>query len=455
MLHIAACRWNEGLNTAYRDGSKPMNFNRFLVTPSVIATMTAMWIAKSQSVAAAGFLLASLFSHTVALRLLFLSLAVILALMLVFAEAKHRRTVLRYVPPATPAFLLWALWCGASIFWSLEPDRADKEFRNEIIYAGLAYWSCFIAGQYSGLSRKSFVVVILSMSWVLLCVLSVKAVFTHNPQLGWHGGPGMHSSVLLVVMPCFLVWQTLHFLGYSNERDKQFNRVVSCMLVLGVVSAVAIDSRTVWIGFILQGLLWIALVTVWRKQNLSLRPISNQRSFSRLISVMVGALFVALFIAYQRRDGLEGIVSDGRLSLWQEALRYIAEQAWLGYGFGRGSVRPALEGAFTVGQMHAHNLFLEVALQTGIIGLGLFLLLLGSLVHRLVQYLRQKDVSLYVLGMVGCLIILGMLIRNMTDMLWVRAAALTFWGVLGVVFGLAARHEADNIVNGKTADELS
>jgi O-antigen ligase len=105
--------------------------------------------------------------------------------------------------------------------------------------------------------------------------------------------------------------------------------------------------------------------------------------------------------------------------------------------------------------MHAHNLFLEVALQTGIIGLGLFLLLLGSLVHRLVQYLRQKDVSLYVLGMVGCLIILGMLIRNMTDMLWVRAAALTFWGVLGVVFGLAARHEADNIVNGKTADELS
>jgi hypothetical protein len=40
-------------------------------------------------------------------------------------------------------------------------------------------------------------------------------------------------------------------------------------------------------------------------------------------------------------------------------------------------------------------------------------------------------------------------------MLWVRAAALTFWGVLGVVFGLAARHEADNIVNGKTADELS
>ena len=64
-----------------------MNFNRFLVIPSAIATMTAMWIAKIQSVAAAGFLLASLFSHTVALRLLFLSLAVILALTLVLAEA--------------------------------------------------------------------------------------------------------------------------------------------------------------------------------------------------------------------------------------------------------------------------------------------------------------------------------------------------------------------------------
>jgi O-antigen ligase len=431
-----------------------MNFNRFLVIPSAIATMTAMWIAKIQSVTAAGFLLASLFSHTVALRLLFLSLAVILALMLVLAEAKHSRTVLRYLPPATPAFLLWALWSGASIFWSLEPDRADKEFRNEIIYAGLAYWSCFIAGQYAGLRRKSFVIGILLVSWVLLCTISIKAFFTHNPHLGWHGGPGMHSSVLLVVMPCFLGWQTLRLLGYSNDQGQGFNRVVSCMLALGVASAVAIDSRTVWIGFILQGLLWIFLVTGWRKQNLNPHGVAAERSFARLISVTLGALVIALFIAYQRRDGLEGIVSDGRLSLWQEALRYIAGQPWLGYGFGRGSVRPALEGAFTVGQMHAHNLFLEVSLQTGIIGLVLFLFLLGSLVHRLLQYLRQKDIYLCVLGMVGCMIILGMLIRNMTDMLWVRAAALTFWGVLGVVFGLAARREAGKITSGKTADVL-
>jgi O-antigen ligase len=196
------------------------------------------------------------------------------------------------------------------------------------------------------------------------------------------------------------------------------------------------------------------LVTGWRKQNLNPHGVTAERSFARLISVTLGALVIALFIAYQRRDGLEGIVSDGRLSLWQEALRYIAGQPWLGYGFGRGSVRPALEGAFTVGQMHAHNLFLEVSLQTGIVGLVLFLFLLGSLVQRLLQYLRQKDIYLCVLGMVGCMIILGMLIRNMTDMLWVRAAALTFWGVLGVVFGLAARREDDKITSGKTADVL-
>jgi hypothetical protein len=48
--------------------------------------------------------------------------------------------------------------------------------------------------------------------------------------------------------------------------------------------------------------------------------------------------------------------------------------------------------------------------------------------------------------MVAVMIILGMLIRNMTDMLWVRAAALTFWGALGLVFGLASRRDAAKTV---------
>jgi O-antigen ligase len=95
---------------------------------------------------------------------------------------------------------------------------------------------------------------------------------------------------------------------------------------------------------------------------------------------------------------------------------------------------------------HSHNLFLEVLLQVGLVGLVLFILLIGSLLRSAVRHLRSDDHSQSVLGVVAAMIILGMLIRNMTDMLWVRAAALTFWGALGLVFGLASRRDAARTV---------
>ncbi len=116
--------------------------------------MPGMWIVNIQSVAAAGFLAASLFSHTVALRLICLALAVILALVMVGSDVRQGRARSQLLPPAAMAFFVWAVWCGLSLLWSMEPDRSEKEFRNEIVYAGLAYWSCFVAGQRSGFSGK-------------------------------------------------------------------------------------------------------------------------------------------------------------------------------------------------------------------------------------------------------------------------------------------------------------
>jgi hypothetical protein len=34
-------------------------------------------------------------------------------------------------------------------------------------------------------------------------------------------------------------------------------------------------------------------------------------------------------------------------------------------------------------------------------------------------------------------VVAGMVVRNMTDTLWVRQSALLYWGVLGVLFALA------------------
>ena len=430
--------------------------------------MAGMWIVNIQSVAAAGFLAASLFSHTVALRLICLALAVILALVMVGSDVRQGRARSQLLPPAAMAFFVWAVWCGLSLLWSMEPDRSEKEFRNEIVYAGLAYWSCFVAGQRSGFSGK--VIAILGCALSLVCLLSVTGTvslkaclglmagltcyppdcfcYSDNPLIGWHGGPGMHSSILLVAMPCFLGWLALEVIGFERPGVDAMKRrcALAALMVLSALSAFAIENRTIWIGFILQGIFLIGFVAIWRKR---VRPLAagDTRRFLMLALGLMLCLVAVASIAYQRRQGLQSLVGDMRLLVWRESLGYILDHPWLGYGFGRGSLRAALHATFNDGLLwHSHNLFLEVVLQTGLIGLALFLFLLVSLLRAAARCLQSDALAVSILGMVAGMIILGMLIRNMTDMLWVRAAALTFWGALGLVFGLASRRDAARTV---------
>lgn len=434
---------NEGLDVAGRYCSKCMNFNRFLVHLVAIATMECMGIANIQAIAAAGFLAASLFSHTVALRLICLALAVLLALVMVGSDLWQQRARSPLLPPASLAFFLWAVWCGLSLLWSLEPERSEKEFRNEIVYAGLAYWSCFIAGQRSYSNRLP--VFILSVALILVCALAIRASFSENPLLGWHGGPGMHSSTLLVAIPClfgFLAWNQ-----FSVPPRRQHQIVVSTLAGLCLVSAFSVNNRSVWIGLTLQGLLLVGVVSYWHGRVSSTL---SRRQWASWAWGSIALLCIATIVALNRRDGWHALSNDGRIALWRESLGHILDHPWLGYGFGRGSLRAALHATFNDGVLwHSHNLLLEVALQTGLIGLALFLLLLGSLMRAAVRHLRHDALAVSMLGMVAGMIVLGMLIRNMTDMLWVRAAALTFWGALGVVFGLACRSSAANTVAAK------
>jgi len=71
------------------------------------------------AIVAALFLASCVFGHTVALRMLLLGTGLILASVVAFRE---RREV-SLLPPIWLPFLLWALWAGLSIAWSVEGKR--------------------------------------------------------------------------------------------------------------------------------------------------------------------------------------------------------------------------------------------------------------------------------------------------------------------------------------------
>src|SRR6185295_6138284 len=116
-----------------------------------------------------------------------------------------------------------------------------------------------------------------------------------------------------------------------------------------------------------------------------------------------------------------------------------------GYGFGRGLMHDTLRakfGSLDINLWHAHNLVLEAALQLGVPGVLLLLLLLGALVRQGWRYAMSDDDLSAAGGMALIGLVAGMVVRNMTDSLFGRQNSLLFWGVAGVLLAIGLRRRA-------------
>ena len=85
--------------------------------------------------------------------------------------------------------------------------------------------------------------------------------------------------------------------------------------------------------------------------------------------------------------------TTGRTILWRQAIQHPPERAWLGVGIGNGSyAREVL--SFTIGSdqiqvKHLHNFLMDAWYETGLLGLGALLALIGTVFGRLARAWRR------------------------------------------------------------------
>lgn len=382
------------------------------------------------------FLASNVFAHTVSLRLLLLATGIVLASIVVAAEKD-----VRALPPIWIPFLLWGAWALLSLVWSVEPDWTLKEWRNEMFYTGAGLWICYVGAQAKSATRV--VLPLLGAAAATACMTALYQ-FSHSWDsylAGWHGGPGDHSSALLMLMPCGVVaaWYTVrtkHGIGIS----------LACFTLVGLffASGYTTLNRTIWLGYAIQFVLLGAVLLA--RGEVGVRPSIKARitAYSLAAVAIAGCGAVILSIQSERMaiGGAKGFEEDTRIALWPEIAERIAERPLLGHGFGRGILRESLQAELKTVDTHlwhAHNLFLEAWVQLGAPGLVLLLVVLASLVRRGWSYARDPDERAAACGMALLAVVAGMLVRNMTDSLLVRQNALLFWGVIGVLFALAAK----------------
>ncbi|HMA87245.1 MAG TPA: O-antigen ligase family protein [Burkholderiales bacterium] len=383
---------------------------------------------------AALFLAANLFPHTVALRLTLLVLGLAFAA-LALARAK-RPLDIRVLPPLLVPILLWAAWAAVSIKWSVEPERSMKEYKNEVAYVFLGYWLCWIAAQAPGARRAFGLALVPGATASCLIGLYVYAVPAASPWIErFANGPGDQSSALLTLMPLVLlaIWLT---------RKERTSRALWALPLLMLAAAYATLNRTVWLGFAAE-IVVLAALLLPRTEFARLRASHRGRAVGGIAAIaLAGGLALAMVHVQEDRVALApgaAVAKDPRFAIWTEALDSIRQQPVTGLGFGRGIDRRSLTEELGNPQYwHAHNLLLETAVETGLPGATLLLILICGLAYRGWRQARGADLAAAFTGAALIAVVAGMFLRNMTDTLLVRQNALLFWGVAALLLGLGA-----------------
>ena len=208
-------------------------------------------------------------------------------------------------------------------------------------------------------------------------------------------------------------------------------------MVLASVTAVAVVSwnRIVWPTLLLSCAAFLAWL--W-----PVLPAVARRIAAGVLCVAAVAAWGAFDYASRERH-LE-LSGDLRLQAWREWTGIALEKPLLGHGFGRSLLRR--EGQRGVSQelrqraphylSHGHNLFLDVAVQLGVLGLAIYLALLAALLR---EYWRLGGAAaprpVRAIGAAGFSLLIAMLVKNGADDFMGQAVAIAYWGYAGVLLG--------------------
>lgn len=241
--------------------------------------------------------------------------------------------------------------------------------------------------------------------------------------------PNVLAEYLLLITP----FAAACFLNGKKFWKKAF---YLCCLAAMIVCMVLTFSRGGYIGLILAAAVFIVMLD------------------ARFILVGILALVALYFVLPQtiiERFASIGNMSDGstsyRVFIWLGTIAMLKDYWLSGIGPGNAafnSVYPAY-GYNTISAPHAHNLYLQLMCDAGILGLILFLLIVFSYFRTAFTAFsseRDKPSRIYLIAAVSA--VSGFLLQGMTDYsFYNNRVTLFFWVIIGLGAALTRRSKME------------
>lgn len=300
---------------------------------------------------------------------------------------RGRLRALLLAPPG-PWVLLFLGWLLLSAARSAVPEFTFYEVMRHV---GGALLFFAVAGGLSPrwLGRLVSVLTIAAATAVLQAVQLAGAANLERP-FGAFRDPQVLGGVLCLLLPVALA-----ACRYQVHVWRRTAAVMATVLI--VVCLLATRSRSAWLGG-LAGVGTLAALTLWRSWRAGELSVDPRQL---VVPLVTAAVCAGMFLGVARQRALLSaraatfgqLPQDGtlhwRLALWRAAARMTVERPVLGWAPGTFPVHQAryTPGSRTEREIRllggdmsesAHNTFLQLAAETGLVGLLLFLGMLAS-----------------------------------------------------------------------------
>jgi len=371
-------------------------------------------------------------THTIMPRLLLLFLTVV-------AAAYVWRNEGTPVVPARGALLVWAAMAIASLAWSVDIDYSGGEVVNEIGYAMAAFLSFFVLSRSEGELRSVLLALVASIG--LISLFAIGSYFVHDD---WYVGMAIgvadrnaFSTTITLIIPALMFILANSRLGVAPPP------VIWLVLALGVAAGALTLNRIMWLAIGAAAVVFLLANYSTRLQTARTRLLAFGLA-GLIAGVSAMQIVVTNMIKRGEQSAADSIMAvvqrDERLNIWTYALARANERPVFGHGFGRGILRQEFRS--TLGSKlhwHAHNVFLNKAIELGLAGLAAYCAVLIALGAAFGRLRRTPEPLVRSLSAFGLAVLTCMIVRSLTDDTIVRENALLFWSLTGMALGFGAR----------------
>lgn len=271
---------------------------------------------------------------------------------------------------------MFVIMCFALMLFTISSLEFTQEDRKRML--NIMVWSGFIISLYMFVQRLGF------DQWFMHIGGNLKEELTPGNVGATLGNPVVASSLLILIIPVAL---------YLRKFGKAF----------AMALAVCITESQMAIGSMFLGII-------------AIYALKNERRFIFVISLLIIAvgIIAALWLKYPQ-EARKHISDKDRFRMWTEVVKdlkdpivenSVARYPLTGYGMGSFAMIFPLKHKSEYGRFsQAHNDYVELLFNTGIIGIVLFLSAIGKLFKDNFVECRADREKRYLLGSFICIAI--------------------------------------------------